>query len=192
MDGVKILGIPFRNTNKAFGLVSQAFHWAIVVLILFQYTWAWRISNVEGFRARFELVTQHKTIGMTILTLAVLRLLWRLFNRPPPLPDGMKRWEHLAAKTSHFLLYALIFAMPLSGWLYSSAAGLGNYWWGPVNFPSLVESNEGLEDIMAVVHRTLGISLGVVAIGHALAALRHHFWLKDDVLKRMLPIWREK
>ena len=61
-----------------------------------------------------------------------------------------------------------------------------------MNFPSLVDSNEALEDIMARVHQMLGISLGVVAVGHALAAFRHHFWLKDDVLKRMLPIWRKQ
>ena len=186
------MAIPIRNTDKAYGLVSQFFHWLIVALILFQYTWAWRIDNVEGFRARFELVTQHKTVGMTVLGLAVVRLLWRLFNRSPPLPDHMQRWERIGAHTGHWLLYALIFAMPLTGWLYSSAAGLGDYWWGPLNFPSLVDSNESLEDIMARVHQVLGITLGVVAIGHALAALRHHFWIKDDVLKRMLPIWRKQ
>lgn len=186
------MAIPIRNTDKAYGLVSQLFHWLIVALILFQYTWAWRIDNVEGFRARLELVTQHKTIGMAVLGLAVVRLIWRLFNRPPPLPGHMARWERIGAHAGHWLLYGLIFAMPLSGWLYSSAAGLGDYWWGPVNFPSLVDSNESLEDIMARVHQVLGISLGVVAIGHALAALRHHFWLKDDVLKRMLPIWRKQ
>lgn len=186
------MSIPLKNTDRCYGLVSQAFHWLVVALILFQYTWAWRINYAEGLRERFELVTQHKTIGMAVLSLAVLRLAWRLFNRPPPLPDHLKRWEQIGAKTGHWLLYGLIFAVPLSGWTYSSAAGLGDYWWGPVSFPSLVESNEALEDVMARVHQVLGITLGVVAGGHALAALRHHFWVRDDIMKRMLPLWRKQ
>lgn len=183
------MSIPLRNTEKRYGLVSQLFHWLIVGLILFQYTWAWRIENVEGFRARLELVTQHKTIGMLVLGLAVLRLVWRLFNRPPPVPTTMARWEIRAAQVGHGLLYGLIFALPLSGWVYSSAAGLGDFWWGPVSFPSLVESSELLEDRFHIVHRVLGYSLAVVAAIHVIAALRHHFVLKDSVLKRMLPLW---
>lgn len=181
--------VPLRNTAQRYGLVSQLFHWLIVGLILFQYTWAWRIGNAEGFRLRLELVTQHKTIGMLVLGLALLRLVWRLFNRPPPLPPTMSRWEVLAAKVGHGLLYGLIIALPISGWLYTSAAGLGDFWWGPVNFPSLVARSERLEDHFGLLHQVLAISLAVIASVHLIAALRHHFVLKDSVLKRMLPIW---
>ena len=183
------MSIPLRNTANRYGLISQLFHWLVVGLILFQYVWAWRIDNAEGFRLRLELVTQHKTIGMVVLGLAVLRLVWRLFNKPPPLPAGMARWEVLSAQAGHALLYGLIFALPLSGWLYSSAAGLGDFWWGPVSFPSLVASSEVLEDRFGLLHQVLGVSLAVVAAVHLVAALRHHFFLKDTVLKRMLPIW---
>ncbi len=186
------MSIPLRNTASRYGLVSQLFHWLIVGLILFQYTWAWRIDNAEGFRLRLELVTQHKTIGMLVLGLAVLRLLWRLFNRPPPLPAAMPRWERQLAALGHWLLYGLILALPLSGWLYSSAAGLGDFWWGPVDLPSLIAADEAREAIFEQVHGALALSLAVVAAGHALAALRHHFIRKDDVLKRMLPTWRNE
>jgi cytochrome b561 len=185
------MSIPLRNTANRYGLVSQLFHWLVVGLILVQYAWAWRIDNAEGFRLRLELVTQHKTIGMVVLGLAALRLLWRLFNRPPPLPVGMKAWERFAAHAGHWALYALIFAMPLSGWLYSSAAGLGEYWWGPVSFPSLIAAGEAMEDLFAVVHQGLAITLAVVAGIHVLAALRHQFLLKDGLMKRMLPRWRD-
>jgi cytochrome b561 len=186
------VAIPLRNTARSYGLISQLFHWVIVALILFQYTWAWRISNTEGLRARFELVTQHKTMGMMILSLALLRLGWRLFNRPPPLPGTLPPWEKTAAHATHWLLYALLLAMPLSGWLYSSAAGLGDYWWGPVRFPGLVGTSEPLEDLLGRTHQALGILLALVAGLHVLAALRHHFLLRDDVLKRMLPPWRAR
>jgi len=181
---------PLRNTERRYGLVSQGFHWLVVALIIVQFIWAWRIDGVEGLRDRLELVTQHKTVGMTILALAVLRLAWRLFNPPPPLPADMPRWERVAARVGHWLLYGLIFAVPLSGWAYSSAAGYGDYWWGPVDFPSIAPSSETLEDLFHEIHEWLTTTLAVVAIGHALAALRHHFWLKDDVLTRMLPTWR--
>lgn len=184
------LTIPLRNTRFSYGLVSQVFHWLIVALILVQYTWAWRIDRADGFQVRLELVTQHKTIGMFVLMLALVRLLWRLFNRPPDFPETMARWERLAARLGHWLLYGLILAVPLTGWLYSSAAGLGDYWSGPLNFPSLVDSSERLEDRFSLIHQVLAISLGVMAIIHALAALRHHFFKRDDVLRRMLPIWR--
>lgn len=183
------MSLPIRNTERSYGLVSQAFHWLVVALIIVQYIWAWRIDEVEGLRDRLELVTQHKTIGMTILSLAVLRLLWRLFNRPPPLPAQMPRWEQIAAHAGHWFLYGLIFVIPLSGWAYSSAAGYGDYWWGPVDFPSIAPRSEDLEDLFHELHEWLTTALAFVAIGHALAALRHHFWLKDDVLKRMLPTW---
>lgn len=183
------MSLPLRNTESRYGLISQSFHWLVVGVILIQYAWAWRIDQAEGFRARLELVTQHKTLGMLVLGLAILRLAWRLFNRPPPPPAGLARWELLAAKTGHFLLYLLIFALPLSGWLYSSAAGLGDFWWGPVSFPSLVEASERLEDRFGQLHRLLGIALGAMAGIHVLAALRHHFILKDEVLKRMWPTW---
>jgi cytochrome b561 len=183
------LRIPFRNTDVSYGLVSQTFHWLVVILLVMQYTWAWRIDQAEGFRVRLELVTQHKTIGMAVLILAVLRLLWRLFNRLPPMPATMPRWERLAAAAGHWLLYALILAVPLSGWLYSSAAGLGDYWWGAVSFPSLVDASERMEDLFGLTHRILVISLAVMAGIHVLAALRHHFWVRDTVLTRMLPIW---
>jgi cytochrome b561 len=167
--------------------ISQLFHWLTVALILVQFTWAWRIDQAEGFRVRFELVTQHKSLGMAVLVLVVLRLIWRFIVKPPPLPAHRPSWERRAAAWGHGLLYALILAMPLSGWAYSSAAGLGDFWWGPINWPSLVGANEALEDILKRVHQTLGILLGVVAGGHAVVALRHHLILKDEILLRMLP-----
>jgi cytochrome b561 len=186
------VSISFRNTSRSYGLVSQSFHWLVVALVLAQYTWAWRIASAEGLRARYELVTQHKTLGMTVLALALLRLAWRTFDRPPPLPATLPRWEARAARITHRLLYALLIALPLSGWLYSSAAGLGDHWWGPVRFPSPLPASEPLEDALGLVHRTFGIALGLVAGLHVLAALRHHFLLGDDILRRMLPRWRER
>lgn len=182
--------IPLRNTVTHYGLISQLLHWAVVLLVALQFVWAWRIDQTESVIQTYRLTVQHKSIGMTVLMLAVLRLAWRLFNRPPPLPAGMPRWEMTAAKLSHGLLYALIFAMPLTGWAYSSAGGYGAEWFGWIDFPDFVGESERLEDILGRVHGALAGTLVAVVALHVLAALRHHFILKDSVLKRMLPTWK--
>lgn len=183
------MNIPIRNTGRAYGLVAQLFHWAIVVGIALQYTWAWRADQTDSIRTEYQLIVQHKSIGMTVLALAILRILWRLFNRPPALPDGMKRWERFAAAFTHWALYGAIMAMPITGWIYSSAAGYGAEFYGLLDIPDLVGTSEALESVFHEIHELLGIALLVLIGVHVAAALQHHFVKKDDVLKRMLPKW---
>lgn len=182
--------IPLRNTETAWGLVAQLLHWLVVAGILLQFVWAWRIDETESVRQEFALVNQHKSIGMTILALAVVRLLWRLVNRTPDDPPTMARWERIAATVSHWTLYALILAIPLSGWAYTSAAGYGADFFGLLEIPDLAPSDEDLEELFGEVHEFLGQALLAVTAVHAGAALRHHFLLRDDVLRRMLPFRR--
>jgi len=186
------MNIPVRNTRNAYGAVAQFLHWAVVAGILLQFVWAWRIDEVESIRREFALVNQHKSIGMTVLLLAVLRLGWRAFNRPPPLPGDMRGLERRAAAAAHWALYALILALPLSGWAYSSAAGYGAEFWGFVTIPDFVPQGEELESALRVLHDALGVALLALAAVHALAALRHHCVLRDDVLRRMLPSWNTR
>jgi cytochrome b561 len=183
------MNIPIRNTGNAYGLVAQLFHWAIVAGITLQYIWAWRADQTDSIRTEYQLIVQHKSIGMTVLALAILRILWRLFNRPPALPDGMKRWERFAASFTHWALYGVIMAMPITGWIYSSAAGYGAEFYGLLDIPDLVGTSEALESAFHEIHELLGIALLVLIGVHVAAALQHHFIRKDDVLKRMLPKW---
>lgn len=183
------MNIPIRNTRDAYGLVAQLFHWLVVVGITLQYVWAWRADETDSIRLEYQLIVQHKSIGMTVLMLAVLRILWRLFNRTPALPDGMKPWERFAAAFTHWALYGLILCIPLSGWIYSSAAGYGAEFYGLLDIPDLVETSESLEDVFRDIHDLLGTALLVVVGVHIAAALQHHFIKKDNVLKRMLPKW---
>lgn len=173
-----------------YGLIAQALHWLVVVGIVLQFVWAWRIDETDSIRQQYQLVIQHKSIGMTILLLAVLRIGWRLFNPPPTLPDGMAAHERFAAAFTHWALYGLILAIPVSGWVYSSAAGYGAEFWGLVdNIPDLVASDEALEEQSHEVHRWLGRGLLALVGIHVAAALWHHLVRKDNVLKRMLPKW---
>ncbi len=183
------MSVPFRNTDSAYGAVAQFFHWSIVLGIVLQFIWAWRIDEADSIRLEYQLVVEHKSIGMTVLGLALLRLAWRAFNRPPPLPGAPPAWERWAAAFTHWALYGLIIALPLSGWIYSSAAGYGAEFFGLLEIPDLVDSSESLEEVFHEVHELLGYALLAVAGIHLAAALHHHFVRKDNVPKRMLPKW---
>ncbi|HZX23449.1 MAG TPA: cytochrome b [Woeseiaceae bacterium] len=182
--------IPLRNTATAWGLIAQLLHWLVVAGVVLQFVWAWRIDETDSIRQEFALVNQHKSIGMTILALAVIRLVWRLLSRTPEDPPTMPRWERIAASASHWTLYALILAIPLTGWAYTSAAGYGAEFFGLIDMPDLAPSDEDLEDLFEEAHEFLGQALLAVTAVHAGAALRHHFLLRDDVLRRMLPFRR--
>lgn len=176
-----------KNTDERYGLVAQLLHWAVVTAIALQYVWAWRVDRTDSIRQQFSLINEHKSIGMLILMLVLLRLGWRAINRTPRFPIEMKRWEINAANVTHVLLYSLLLAMPLTGWMYSSAAGYGAEFFGWLDIPDFVSTSEALESIMHRSHTALSWALPAVVALHVLAALRHHFVLKDDVLKRMLP-----
>jgi cytochrome b561 len=116
-----------------------------------------------------------------------LRLLWRLKNPPPALPSGMTPLERTLARATHMAFYVLLFAMPLTGWLMSSAKNYSVSWFGVFTWPNLIAKNESAFDVLRSTHHILSYLLFAIAVLHILAALKHHFWNKDTVLLRMLP-----
>jgi cytochrome b561 len=106
----------------------------------------------------------------------------------PPLPSGAPRWQDRAAHVSHFLLYALLFCTPLLGWFMSSARNFSVSWFGLVTLPDFIEPNKAAFQALRIAHEISATSLGVIAIVHAAAALKHHFFDRDNVLRRMLPV----
>lgn len=178
--------MPFRNTTRAWGSFSKALHWIIVLLIINQWVIAQRADALTGF-AKFTALAWHKSFGMTILMLAVIRLVWRLANPVPDLSGETKPWERNLARLSHFLLYLLIFAMPVSGWLMSSAKAYGVSWFNLFAFPDLISKNDRTYEILHGLHEWLFGALVTVALLHIAGALKHHFIDHNDVLRRMLP-----
>ncbi len=175
-----------RNTETSFGLVSQLLHWLIAALVLWQFVLAQLAGNASLFE-RLVLLGRHKSVGMTILMLAVVRLLWKLVNPRPVILPGLPRYHRALARLSHGLMYALIFALPLTGWLMSSALNTPVSYFGFFTWPDLVEPQQELGDLLALVHAYLFMLLaGTIAV-HASAALFHHFVVKDSVLRGMLP-----
>jgi cytochrome b561 len=184
--------MAIRNTTRRWGTVAQTFHWLIVLFIVAQFTLATLFDDLPAGPKKLTLLARHKSIGITILMLALLRLLWRSTNPTPALPDTLKPYERSLAKLTHGLLYVLLFAVPLTGWLMSSARGFPVSWFGFFQLPDLVHKNKALYDILVTTHGVLAWTLGIVASVHLLAALKHHFMLKDDVLRRMLPFSSNK
>jgi cytochrome b561 len=179
--------MTLRNTPRRWGAIAQLLHWLIVLFIVAQFTLATLFEQLPAGAKKLTLLSRHKSIGITILILAVVRLAWRWSNPTPTLPDTLKPYERTLARLTHALLYVLLFAVPLSGWLMSSARGFPVSWFGFLQLPDLVPKNKALYEALLTTHGILAWTLGIVATVHLVAALKHHFVLKDDVLRRMLP-----
>ena len=179
------------NTAESWGAPAKFFHWTVALLIFVQIALgvtaaAWRLSPIK-----LELFVWHKSTGVLILVLMLARLAWRLANPGPTLPVQTPLWERAAAHASHAALYVLAIALPLSGWLINSAAGVpfSVFWLVPL--PAIVAPDERLEELAKLAHLSLLIALCLVLAVHIGAALRHHFIKRDSVLLRMLPeTWR--
>jgi cytochrome b561 len=167
---------------------AVALHWLIAALVLSAVFMGWTMTEMAISPARLKTYNYHKWVGVTVLALAVLRLAWRLTHRPPPL-EKMPRWQQLAAHGGHWLLYALLLAVPMAGWVYSNATGFPVVYLGKLPLPNLVGRDRELAALWQNVHVVLAtVLVGVVAV-HVLAAVQHHFRHKDDTLRRMLR-WR--
>ncbi|HEX3847191.1 MAG TPA: cytochrome b [Steroidobacteraceae bacterium] len=179
--------MPSTPAPSRYGAVAQSLHWIIAALIVVQFTLAYSADDLPLGAHKLALLARHKSFGMTILMLAIVRVAWRAGHRPPDLPAGMSAIERFAARGTHVALYVLIFIMPLTGWTMSSAKNYSVSWFGLFTWPNLIGKNEQAFDALRTTHHTLGAILLGVAILHVLAALKHHFWNKDAVLRRMLP-----
>jgi cytochrome b561 len=179
--------MTIRNSLRSWGAISKTLHWLIVLLIINQWVIAARADSLPLGAAKLQALAWHKSFGMTILALAIVRLVWRWMNPVPTLDDVTRSWEKRLANLSHVLLYALIFAMPVTGWLMSSARNFPVSWFGLFQLPDLVGPDKSLYQRMNGLHETLFAVLVCVALLHIAGALKHHFIDKNDVLKRMLP-----
>lgn len=177
-----------RNSAARYGLVSQLLHWSTVVLVVVQFVLAERAEEAASLLQKAQILTTHKSIGMTLLMLTVLRLTWRSANPVPPLPPAAGVWQRRFASWMHRALYALILLTPLAGWLMSSAKSYSVSWFGLFTFPDLVTPDEALHERLKALHGGLAGTIFLVAIVHLLAALKHHLIDKDNVLRRMLPM----
>jgi cytochrome b561 len=176
-----------RNTDHSWGVVSKGLHWLLAIMILGQFVLGMVAEEAQVSPRKLDLFVWHKSLGLTILLLVALRIAWRLANRPPGPVPGIARWEHRAARTGHALLYLLLLAVPLSGWWISDTSRIPFKAFWLVPMPDLLAADRDMSQLAATVHGILVTALLVLVAVHVLAALRHHFVLHNDTLRRMLP-----
>ncbi len=182
-----------KASRETYGTVAVTLHWLIAIAILINIQYGVTMVDNEDYAA----YQTHKSLGITILALSVLRLLWRLLNPPPPLPAHMPAWERFAAHASHWGFYALMIGVPVGGWLYISASPTSDFVttkvWGLFELPLIppmpdLAERESVAEQLEDAHAFFGFYgfLGLMAL-HVAAALKHHFWDRDNVLTRMIP-----
>jgi cytochrome b561 len=175
-------------SKKKYTGIAILLHWLIALLIVCAFTLGLIMVDIPGLTpAKLKYFSWHKWLGVTILALACLRLLWRLSHPAPPYPAGMPRWQIGASHLLHFLLYILIFAVPLTGYFYTLAAGVPVVYLGLFKLPVLIAPNPELKAVLKLAHYALNMTLLAGVCLHLLAALKHHFIDRDEILKRMLP-----
>jgi len=173
------------NTVLRYSPPAIVLHWLLALLIFVTFPLGVYMHELPLSPDKLKLYSYHKWIGITILMLASLRVMWRVTHTPPPLPGDMARWQRHASQVVHGLLYVLILAIPLSGWLMSSAKGFQTVWFGVLPLPDLVGKDKALGDLLAGVHETLNFTLLALVILHVGAALKHHFIERLPFLQRM-------
>jgi len=179
--------MSLRNTLNSYGFLAKVFHWLMALLIIGLLALGLSLESFENTPDFRQLIGWHKEFGIVVLALACVRLGWKVLDVSPSLPESMGGVMKLAAKLGHGGLYVLMFAIPLSGWVMSNAAGHPVSMFGLFDLPILAAADEDFAHSVKELHETLAfVLIGLLAL-HIMAALVHHFIYKDDVLRRMLP-----
>ena len=173
--------------HRPFPLFSRILHWTMAAMVLAMLFIG--IGMVSSVSAYHRLIEIHKPLGMLVLVLVAIRLVNRLLNPPPPLPDGMPPWQRFAALGSHVLLYVLMFAVPLVGWAMLSAARYPVVLYGSLQLPPIMPQNPELFAVLRETHTVLALLLFATFLAHFGAALMHALIFRDDVFPSM-TFWR--
>lgn len=182
-----------RSTEAGWGALVRTFHWLIAALIVAQGIIGLTMVQMGLTPAKVRVFALHKSIGITILALVLLRIAWRLSERRPADPPAMPTWQRRAAHAMHLSLYVLILAIPLSGWWFNSASNAPLVWFGLFDIPGLTHGYAPFWKPRALLlHQTLFWVLVGLLVLHVGAALWHHFRERDDVLRRMIVGSREQ
>lgn len=173
--------------SSQYSRVAVILHWLLALFIAANFIIAW-VADDFPKAERMQMMGIHKAIGLTVLALTVIRIIWRLMHKPPPLSSALAAWEVALARVTHFLFYVLLLAIPLTGWGMASGHGQPISWFGLFNVPALpVGSSKAVGGVFHESHELLGIVMLVLLGLHVLGALKHQFLDHDDTMARMLP-----
>ena len=195
------------HPTTGYSKTAKVLHWLIAIGIFFMFALGWYMSELpkeapkqtaydlfnlgvytwnlsEEISPRTFYFNLHKSIGVTIFALILIRILWRITHRPPALLASYKAWESKLASGAHHLLYLLMVALPLSGVIMAIYSKYGIKWFGLEFIKGL--DNKDMREIFYEAHEIIGLIILLVIIVHIIGALKHKFIDKDDTLKRML------
>ena len=179
------------NPSSRYNGLSIALHWLLAVALVGIFSVGVYMADLPFSPQRLKLYNWHKWAGVTILTLSIIRLAWRLTHRPPALPPsvvrGMPAWQLRAYEATHVAMYSLFFVVPLLGWAYSSAAGFPIVAFGVLPLPDFVPADKALAELIKPLHGFAAFTLAALVVVHVGAAIKHQWIDKDGLLNRMLP-----
>ena len=185
MEGTVIM--PLKNTTERYGAVAKLLHWLIAIAIIGMLIVGYVMTHWLTGATRGQIIGMHKSMGLTILLLMIFRIIWRLTNKPPSLPHTIPKSQQRLARAMHFALYVLIIVTILVGWSMSGFGGHDTYFWGWFKATLPLTKNARLGAIGETLHYYLAWTIAIFVLLHAIAALHHHFRLKNNVLRSMWP-----
>lgn len=174
-----------KNTVSRFGLIAILLHWTMAILLLFLIGLGLYMTRIPVSIHKLQYYGWHKEFGLLALMLVIVRLTWRLTNTLPTLAQ-LPRFEQIAARMAHWAFYFFMFALPITGWLLTSAAGLPVSFFGWFVLPNFVSADENSRILFTQIHQWLGYGLIATFCLHTTAALKHYFINKDEILQRMI------
>ncbi|WP_449429372.1 cytochrome b [Rhodanobacter umsongensis] len=181
--------MSLRSNDRQWGSIAKFFHWTIALAILGNGIFGLLMDLARSPMQKINWLALHKSIGLTVLALVLLRVLWR-WGDGRPREEPAPRWQRLGAQAVHGVMYVLIVALPVSGWWFNSITGKPLQWFKLFNLPALAAKNDDMRHLSHAVHEYLFWLLILVLLAHVGAALKHHVFDNDNVLRRMLPFGR--
>ena len=178
-----------------YSAVAMLLHWSIAALIIANLFLGWRMGFLKGL-AQFDMFQLHKSVGITVLVLSIVRLVWRMLNPVPPLPAGKKGWEVAAAHVTHWAFYGLMIGLPLTGWAVVSVSpwNIPTLLWHTIPWPHIgllhdlpINAKQAVEKVGGSIHMYFAFGGTALIVMHIGAALKHQFISRDGVLGRMVP-----
>ena len=178
--------MPLKNTGQSYGSLAKFFHWFMFLLLIGAMVGGNLDAAMPDGPEKAEALGMHKSFGVLILLVLLMRLFWKLVNPSPAHVNNIPGWQASASTMVHWLLYILMFAQPVSGVLMSQSFDYPVSFFGLFDLPTIVGADKDFGKIVHEVHEINWILLAALALGHAAVALHHHFVVKNDVLRRML------